>query len=103
MNSWARRERVDQLLILDPDVNLLYVPKLIQFTSINPNNTYRYDTSGILACKHGSDSCLTAAPGKQQHQVNNQSLVALPNLELSHLINISQLPIHWNLRPVFAG
>ena len=98
MNSWARRERVDQLLILDPDVNLLYVPKLIQFTSINPNNTYRYDTSGILACKHGSDSCLTAALG-----IDNQSLVALPILELTHLITISQLPIHWNLRPVFGG
>ena len=32
MNSWARRERVDQLLILDPVVNLFYVPELIQFT-----------------------------------------------------------------------
>ena len=65
MNSWAGRERVDQLLILDPDAILLYVPKLIQFLSINPNNTYRYDTPGILACEHGSDSCLTAALGKQ--------------------------------------
>ena len=79
----------------------IYVPKLIIITSLLPWSQQHIHVWDVRhPCMQTRVGLLP--PSSTRQITSNQSLVTLPILELIHLITLSQLLIHWNLRPVLV-